>query len=115
MAKENRILGLDILRAIAILCVVIIRSSNFMPESFIRIIQYIAFDGVSIFFVLSGFLIGGTKDKYFHATDSANIDLIFWYYNSYIMNTRILVFAFVFAFYFFIISLTTIFIGYIYG
>ena len=73
-------MGLDILRAIAILCVVIIHSSNFMPESFIQIIQYIAFDGVSIFFVLSGFLIGGILIRTVAQTQTLNIKQLctFW-------------------------------------
>ena len=61
---DNRIFGLDILRAIAILCVVLGHSLSFVPAGiFSTIAGYAVFDGVSIFFVLSGFLIGGIVIK----------------------------------------------------
>jgi len=61
---DNRIFGLDILRAIAILCVVLGHSLSFVPAGiFSKIAGYAVFDGVSIFFVLSGFLIGGILIK----------------------------------------------------
>ena len=57
---KNRILGLDILRAFAIITVIYnhgwIYSEKFMPR---KTYDYFHFDGVSLFFVLSGFLIGG--------------------------------------------------------
>jgi len=57
----DRILGLDIVRTIAILQVVIVHSLYVLPadvkDSILSLIP--AIDGVSIFFVLSGFLIGG--------------------------------------------------------
>jgi peptidoglycan/LPS O-acetylase OafA/YrhL len=61
---DNRIFGLDILRAIAILCVVLGHSLSFVPAGiFSKIAGHLVFDGVSIFFVLSGFLIGGILIK----------------------------------------------------
>lgn len=54
-----RIYGLDILRALAILFVVIGHGAYLMPEAKYKYINFFIFDGVSIFFVLSGFLIGG--------------------------------------------------------
>ena len=52
--SNGRIYGLDILRAIAILLVIYVHASNYFPgRSF-----YILGDGVTVFFVLSGFLIG---------------------------------------------------------
>ncbi|MFM9839745.1 MAG: acyltransferase family protein [Cyclobacteriaceae bacterium] len=61
MRIENRILGLDILRSIAITQVLLIHSVYLLPdiqkEWLLKVIPTI--DGVSIFFVLSGFLIGG--------------------------------------------------------
>ncbi len=61
--KENqsRVLGLDIMRSIAILLVVYGHGVFMLPKSFkfyyLLPMPYI--DGVSVFFVLSGFLIGG--------------------------------------------------------
>jgi len=58
---ENRIYGLDILRAMAILFVLNIHSAHFFsPTSLIfKILTPLNLDGVTLFFVLSGFLIGG--------------------------------------------------------
>ncbi len=54
----KRIYGLDILRSLAILSVLIPHSSRLLPESIDKKIQLYSLDGVSLFFVLSGFLIG---------------------------------------------------------
>lgn len=57
---KKRTYGLDILRAFAILFVVFIHGVPiFSGQATRRILSYFAFDGVAIFFVLSGFLIGG--------------------------------------------------------
>ena len=63
--SPKRIYGLDILRAMAILFVVIGHGKEILPKSFGYFHNYIVFDGVSIFFVLSGFLIGGILIKTF--------------------------------------------------
>ncbi len=55
---EKRTYGLDILRAFAISIVVLTHSVTYLPATITNLINYIALDGVSIFFVLSGFLIG---------------------------------------------------------
>ena len=55
---NNRIYGLDILRTMAILFVVIGHGGIYLPDSVKTIIDYFILDGVSLFFVLSGFLIG---------------------------------------------------------
>ena len=60
---HSRIFGLDLLRAIAILYVVFGHSAILVPESYKDIIRKITLDGVAIFFVLSGFLIGGILIK----------------------------------------------------
>ncbi len=56
--NPNRAYGLDILRALAILFVVIGHGALLLPESYKAFHRWIVFDGVTIFFVLSGFLIG---------------------------------------------------------
>ena len=58
-ATSSRNYGLDIIRALAILFVFIGHGTHLLPASAERIIGYFLLDGVSIFFVLSGFLIGG--------------------------------------------------------
>ncbi|RZJ34881.1 MAG: acyltransferase [Flavobacterium sp.] len=60
---SNRIYGLDILRAFAIMFVCIGHGSNLLPERLGSVTNLFVLDGVSIFFVLSGFLIGGILIK----------------------------------------------------
>ncbi|HZY37887.1 MAG TPA: acyltransferase [Mucilaginibacter sp.] len=55
---KNRVYGLDILRAFAISIVVITHSVIYLPDIITKVISVTYLDGVSIFFVLSGFLIG---------------------------------------------------------
>jgi peptidoglycan/LPS O-acetylase OafA/YrhL len=77
----GRILGLDIVRAIAISLVVLTHSSSVLPESIKRIVVMVlpAIDGVSVFFVLSGFLIGGILLKIIEQKDFTSGDLLqFW-------------------------------------
>jgi peptidoglycan/LPS O-acetylase OafA/YrhL len=62
-AGHNRIFGLDVLRALAILFVVFGHSAILVPEKYKYIIRDKTLDGVAIFFVLSGFLIGGILFK----------------------------------------------------
>lgn len=57
--SSSRIFGLDFLRALAILFVVLGHGALLLPESGKSLHRWIVFDGVSIFFVLSGYLIGG--------------------------------------------------------
>ena len=56
--SDKRIYGLDILRALAILFVVFAHSTSFVPKSLKIFYWHLQYDGVSVFFVLSGFLIG---------------------------------------------------------
>ena len=77
--KPNRIYGLDILRAIAILFVVVLHAGYFMPPARYKYIYHLVFDGVAIFFVLSGFLIGGILIKTMNREGlNARIVLNFW-------------------------------------
>ncbi|AHJ98921.1 acyltransferase family protein [Hymenobacter swuensis] len=60
----NRVFGLDALRAFAICSVVLAHGASWVSPNFTFFHRYITrFDGVTIFFVLSGFLIGGILIK----------------------------------------------------
>ncbi|MDD3772172.1 MAG: acyltransferase [Weeksellaceae bacterium] len=60
---SNRIFGLDIVRAAAILFVILTHSGNFIPRNWMFWYKSLIYDGVGVFFVLSGFLIGGILIK----------------------------------------------------
>ena len=60
---HNRVFGLDLLRFIAIIMVLIGHSLIFVPQEYKIKVYGFLLDGVSIFFVLSGFLIGGILIK----------------------------------------------------
>ncbi|RQO37961.1 hypothetical protein DBR39_13825 [Chryseobacterium sp. KBW03] len=60
---ENRIFGLDILRFFAISSVVLGHGLHYLPKYIAQVLSYFIIDGVTIFFVLSGFLIGGILIK----------------------------------------------------
>jgi peptidoglycan/LPS O-acetylase OafA/YrhL len=57
--QQDRIFGLDLLRALAIIFILLGHGSLFLTGRAYQLTQYFLFDGVTIFFVLSGFLIGG--------------------------------------------------------
>lgn len=79
--NNNRVLGLDIIRSIAIFLVVYGHSATFVSDSLRYYYLFIlpGIDGVSIFFVLSGFLIGGILLRTIKNTDFTARDLIkFW-------------------------------------
>lgn len=79
---QERIVGLDILRSIAILIVVYGHGMYLFPEKFhskYLSINFLNIDGVSIFFVLSGFLIGGILLRIISRTNFTKRDLLnFW-------------------------------------
>jgi len=56
--NEKRIYGLDILRAAAIMVVVFSHAAPLLPNKVAKFQEFFLFDGVFLFFVLSGFLIG---------------------------------------------------------
>ena len=60
---KNRIYGLDLLRAFAIIFVMIGHGADMLTPAQKRDIFIVIPDGVNIFFVLSGFLIGGILIK----------------------------------------------------
>lgn len=61
--SHNRVFGLDILRFVAIFMVLLGHSMLFVPADIKPMFKQFLLDGVSIFFVLSGFLIGGILIK----------------------------------------------------
>lgn len=62
--RTERIFGLDLLRAIAIICVLIAHTTFIISEKLDNAFTYeFGFLGVEFFFVLSGFLIGGILIK----------------------------------------------------
>ena len=77
--ERNRVYGLDILRALAVLFVVLGHGSKLLFPKINRLTFYVEFDGVAIFFVLSGFLIGGILIKVLQKEDASYKSLFnFW-------------------------------------
>lgn len=78
---KERVIGLDILRGIAILLVMYEHGNSLLPDQVIKYFELPrpSIDGVSIFFVLSGFLIGGILLKIIETSDYAFKDILnFW-------------------------------------
>ena|SRR4030067_605713 len=77
---RNRVYGLDILRAFAILFVAYGHGSAILGDHINKTIYYFPiFNGVVMFFVLSGFLIGGILLKVINQTEFNKKDLFnFW-------------------------------------
>ena len=72
---DQRIFGLDLMRAIAIINVVIVHAPfiALLPNyPYIKLIP-----GVELFFVLSGFLIGGILQKTFYNAESYGFKTMF--------------------------------------
>ncbi|WP_394758873.1 acyltransferase family protein [Flavobacterium sp.] len=74
---KGRKFGLDILRALAILFVVIDHGTKLLPQELKPISDFFVYDGVSIFFVLSGFLIGGILIKILEDNETFSLGLLF--------------------------------------
>lgn len=77
---ENRVYGLDILRAVAILSVIYSHSFFLIIDHVNeKVYNLISYDGVTLFFVLSGFLIGGILLRTIERTGFKLKDLFhFW-------------------------------------
>lgn len=82
LKHQHRIVGLDILRSIAILLVLFVHGKALVPkenQDFYRNLNFFKIDGVSLFFVLSGFLIGGILLKMIANTNFTKKDMLnFW-------------------------------------
>jgi len=75
--SQDRVFGLDLLRALAIVMVMLLHGNSYLPPVIGKIIGFFIIDGVSIFFVLSGFLIGGIFIKLLKRTHPKEINLKF--------------------------------------
>lgn len=79
---KARIIGLDIIRCIAILSVVYAHGKNLLPEklySSYESFNIIKIDGVTVFFILSGFLVGRILIKSIFETSFTKKEMInFW-------------------------------------
>jgi peptidoglycan/LPS O-acetylase OafA/YrhL len=77
---ENRVFGLDLMRAIAIISVVVGHGRFILEKASTNFPWIPLVDGVELFFVLSGFLIGGILLKIFHNTQTLKLKTIsdFW-------------------------------------
>ncbi|MDF2552045.1 MAG: acyltransferase [Chryseobacterium sp.] len=76
---ESRNFGLDLLRFFAIFFVVADHSTKYLPKEYIKFLHFFLFDGVTFFFVLSGFLIGGILIKILNNADFTKKTLFdFW-------------------------------------
>ena len=76
--EKNRIFGLDIMRTFAILAVMFGHSIFFLPTSIKDQFHAFVIDGVNIFFVLSGFLIGGILIRDFEKKKTIKVLFNFW-------------------------------------
>ncbi len=86
--QNNRVFGLDLLRAIAILLVLFIHGFDpFLAEYFPNLRLLIFMDGVDLFFVLSGFLIGSILLKQFINITNYNPKIIFSFWKRRWMRT----------------------------
>ena len=81
LSGKDRVIGLDILRSIAILLVMFEHGNSLLPYQLTKYftLPRPSIDGGSIFFVLSGFLIGGILLKIINTSDYTKKDILnFW-------------------------------------
>ncbi len=76
MKSSERIFGLDILRTVAILIVVLDHGKSLLKNYFAEFSNLVLPDGVNIFFVLSGYLIGHILIKTIEQNKSLNFTLV---------------------------------------
>lgn len=78
---KNRVFGLDLMRALAIIFVVMGHGGSMLEKANTNFPWIPLINGVELFFVLSGFLIGGILIKIFQKEDSFGIKIIgnFWF------------------------------------
>ncbi|WP_242206030.1 acyltransferase family protein [Aestuariivivens insulae] len=77
--KTNRIFGLDVMRAIAIAMVVLSHTTYIFQGYHLQVVQLMGIQGVELFFVLSGFLIGGILMRLFNATYFSRTTLVYFW------------------------------------
>ncbi len=86
--QSNRVFGLDFLRATAILLVLYGHGFDpFLAEYFPKLRSLIFMDGVDLFFVLSGFLIGTILIRQFEKKDDYHFNIIFSFWKRRWMRT----------------------------
>lgn len=76
--NPKRIIGLDLLRVIAIFMVMLLHGKQILPPTISKVASYFYMDGVTIFFVLSGFLIGGIFIRDFEKKESETSNIKFF-------------------------------------
>ncbi|MEO7532354.1 MAG: acyltransferase [Ferruginibacter sp.] len=77
--SDKRIFGLDMLRAAAILIVLLVHSEFIIKQNFPKYYHFKYVDGVDLFFVLSGFLIGSILIKSFEINGLTRYSILnFW-------------------------------------
>jgi len=77
---DKRVYGLDIVRALAILSVIFVHGDFWMEDRTPAISKIFDYDGVNLFFVLSGFLIGGMLLRQIDRDDGLTLRSMFGFW-----------------------------------